>query len=212
MHRKALCVLVSVLVWGAACGKRHERLMAEEEALFLRGCGGDSKCAVAKHARLLDFRRDHPDVYSNLTSGAIDGMIRGGAVLLNGATCSGNVVFLVRNRLFDWDLSMLELLQWQVYNHETIFHYAPAIEKGIVVVQDVSDFPLRRCSHRKRLLFCNRLSRLPMLADVADAARPTTACGRWHDPGVSVCSITSTSISLVLSSSASRGSLAPFGG
>lgn len=38
-------------------------------------------------------------------------MIGMGAVLLNGVTCSGNVVFLVRNRLFDWDRSMLELLQ-----------------------------------------------------------------------------------------------------
>jgi hypothetical protein len=144
--RPRLAAAAVLLALGAACGKRHGWLVAEEEALFLRGCGGDSKCAVAKHAKLLDFRRDHPDVYRNLTSGAIDGMIRGGAVLLNGATCSGNVVFLVRNRLFDWDRSMLELLQWQVYNHETIFHYAPAIEKGIVVVQDVSDFPLRRCT------------------------------------------------------------------
>ena len=38
-------------------------------------------------------------------------MIGMGAVLLNGVTCSGNVVFLVRNRLFDWNRSMLELLQ-----------------------------------------------------------------------------------------------------
>jgi hypothetical protein len=70
-------------------------------------------------------------------------MIRNGAVLLNGETCSGHTVFLVRNRLFDWARGSTELLQWQVYNHETLFHYVPASEKGIVVVQDVSNFELR---------------------------------------------------------------------
>ena len=98
-----------------ARGAHRDWLLQDEEDLFLRGCRGDRKCAVAKHAKLLDFRRDHPDVYRNLTSGDINGMIRMGAVLLHGVTCSGHVVFLVRNRLFDWNRSMLELLQVVLY-------------------------------------------------------------------------------------------------
>jgi hypothetical protein len=121
---------------------RRASLLLEEERLFLRGCAGDRECAAAKHAKLQAYRQSHPDVYRNLTSGAVDGMIRNGAVLLNGETCSGHTVFLVRNRLFDWARGSTELLQWQVYNHETLFHYVPASEKGIVVVQDVSNFEL----------------------------------------------------------------------
>jgi hypothetical protein len=122
---------------------RRASLLLEEERLFLRGCAGDRECAAAKHAKLQAYRESRPDVYRNLTSGAVDGMIRNGAVLLNGETCSGHTVFLVRNRLFDWARGSTELLQWQVYNHETLFHYVPASEKGIVVVQDVSNFELR---------------------------------------------------------------------
>ena len=122
--------------------ERRAELLEKEQALFLRGCKGDLACAATKHKKLLDFREKHPSVYSNLTSGSIGDMIRSGAVLLDESTCSGHAVFLVRNRLFDWDRSRLELLQWQVYNHEVLFHYAPASERGIVVVQDVSGFAL----------------------------------------------------------------------
>jgi hypothetical protein len=86
-------------------------LLLQEQDLFLRGCSGDRRCAAAKHAKLQAFREEHSEVYSNLTSGGIDSMIRSGAVLLKGSTCSGHSVLLVRNRLFDWDRSILELLQ-----------------------------------------------------------------------------------------------------
>lgn len=96
---KVVCSIAAwVLLLAASAanvsGARRTWLLQDEEDLFLRGCRGDRKCAVAKHAKLLDFRREHPDVYRNLTSGDINGMIRMGAVLLNGVTCSGHVVFL----------------------------------------------------------------------------------------------------------------------
>ena len=56
---------VLLLVAGAAnaSGTSREWLFQDEEDLFLRGCRLDRKCAVARHAKLLDFRRDHPEVY-----------------------------------------------------------------------------------------------------------------------------------------------------
>ena len=148
--RAAGALLTAVLIVSVAAQPDHDQhtgrrasLLHEEENLFMRGCQDDRSCAGAKHAKLLAYREQHPDVYRNLTSGGINDMIRTGAVLLNGETCSGHVVFVVRNRLFDWNRNNLELLQWQVYNHETLFHYAPASEKGIVVVQDVSNFALK---------------------------------------------------------------------
>ena len=117
-HAAAAAALFAVLWVAAAGGAPGERddagpqdagrrasLLLDEERLFLRGCAGDRACAAKKHAKLQAFRESRPDVYRNLTSGAIDGMIRSGAVLLNGETCSGNAVFVVRNRLFDWDRS-----------------------------------------------------------------------------------------------------------
>ena len=121
-------------------GIRRATLLQDEEMRFLRGCGGDEACAAARHAKLLSFRDAHPNVYRNLSSGGVADMIRSGAVLLPGTTCAGHAVLLVRNRLFDWSRSQLELLQWQVYNHEVLLRHTPA--QGIVVVQDVSQTPL----------------------------------------------------------------------
>jgi len=130
----------------AAAAAPDAQLLSGEEDLFLRGCaaaGNVRACTAEKHARLLAYRAQHPEVYTNLTSGGIDAMIGSGAVMLDGLTCSGgHVVMVVRNRLVDWSRSSLELLQWQVYVHEALFHYAPASERGIIVVQDVSQFGL----------------------------------------------------------------------
>ena len=59
---------VLLLVAGAASASEPSRewVFQDEEDLFLRGCRLDRKCAVARHAKLLDFRRDHPEVYRSV--------------------------------------------------------------------------------------------------------------------------------------------------
>jgi len=118
-----------------------------EDAAIRASCGriepGKQGCVERVKNRILEFRRKNEHLYRNLTSGEAVNMIRSGAVLLNGETCSGKrKVLVVRNRLFDWNRSISELFQWQIYIHEAIFHSSEIQERGLVVVQDVSEFGL----------------------------------------------------------------------
>mmetsp|Transcript_33161 Transcript_33161/g.78543 ORF Transcript_33161/g.78543 Transcript_33161/m.78543 type:complete len:198 (-) Transcript_33161:304-897(-) len=75
-------------------------------------------------------------------------MLRNGIEVLDDG--KSHPVIVIRNRLFDWDRSPHEMLQWQVYVHETMYSRQDWQGRGLVVIQDLSGFHLKDMWHMVR--------------------------------------------------------------